>query len=179
MKSIADKFYSVGRVKDALGLKGDIYIKLRSQKADWIDDIKEVVLSDSETPKNLKSFKNFKFKKYKEGLAVKFDEVNDRTHAESLKGLYMLIPRDVLITSDENNFFLYEVLNFKVIDEVLGEIGTVSGFGSNGAQDLLIVLREKGDVAIPFIKEFTRQIDFKNKLIVMTLPEGLVEINDI
>ncbi len=173
------EYYSVGRVKDAHGLRGEIYIKLRSKQADWLGGLKELLLSDKEKPVELKKY-NLKFAKpHREGLRISVEGVGSRTEAELLRGKFMLIPSELLVTSDEDDFYLYEVQDFEVHDEKLGVLGKITGFGSNGAQDLIVVEGRFGKVEIPLIDPFIVKILFAEKKVLMDLPEGLVSEDDI
>ncbi|MCB9026796.1 MAG: 16S rRNA processing protein RimM [Bdellovibrionaceae bacterium] len=178
MTHIIEKYYSVGRVKEAHGLRGDLYIKLRSKRADWLEQLDRLILSESETPLNLNTFRLKKKKFFREGLLVQVEEIKDRTSAEKCRGLYMLIPTSYLMTSNEKDFYLYEVQGFEVIDKTLLSIGNITGFGSNGAQDLLEVTGPFGKVDILFIYEFIERISFDEKKIYMNLPLGMVQINE-
>ncbi|MCB0357296.1 MAG: 16S rRNA processing protein RimM [Bdellovibrionales bacterium] len=170
-------FYSVGRVKEAHGLRGELYVKLRSKRADWLEQIENVFLAKSEQGMEIKKFHLEKAKVHKEGLILKLKEISDRTQAEQCKGQFMLIPSSLLLTSDEKNYYFYEIQGFKVIDSKLGEVGVIKNFGSNGAQDLILVEGRFGEVDIPYIDEFIDKVDFKKREILMNLPEGLVELN--
>ena len=173
------EYYSVGRVKEAHGLKGELYIKLRSKQADWLSEIDQIILSEAEYPKNLKFYSIKKAKVHKDGLIVTLLEVNNRTEAEKCHGKFMLIPTSILLTANEDNFYFYEIEGFEVIDEQQRVIGLIIGFGSNGAQDLIQVKGPFGIVDIPFIDNFITKIDFKEKKVFMHLPEGLVEVNEV
>ncbi len=171
---MGSEYYSVGRVKDAHGLRGDIYIKLRSKRADWLESLEQLILSDYESPLNLKTYSIKEVKRVKDGLLFKLDEVTNRTEAEALKGKYMLLPTSILQTKDENDFYLFEITGFEVFNNG-DSIGIVEGFGSNGAQDLLLVKGKYGEVSIPLVDEFIVKILFEEHKIQMSLPEGLID----
>jgi 16S rRNA processing protein RimM len=172
---------TVAKVRDAHGLKGELFIIPFSKTADWAGDLKNFVLVKGEKDKEGKVVnKNLdvtikRMKKHKVGFIVQLDQISDRTLAESYKGARIQISNENLVSKKGENIFLKEVENFLVLDAE-NEIGPVVGFSSNGAQDLLVVQSgENTQVEVPFIPEFISVIDWDKKQIKMTLPEGFLQ----
>jgi 16S rRNA processing protein RimM len=163
----------IGKIKDAHGLRGDIYVIFFSKDYSWADLIEELYIED--TPYNV-----VKLAEHKDGLKIQLEGFTNRNQSEALIGKQVFLPADFFFTDDdEEGIFLSEIENFKVIDEVLGEVGTITGFSSNVAQDLLVVTSSSGkEYDIPFVNEFIVEIKRDDKVLLMKLPEGLLEIND-
>lgn len=163
----------IGKIKDAHGLRGDVFIIFFSKDYSWIDLIDEVFVE--ETP-----YEVIKAAEHKDGLKVQLKGVTDRNQSEALIGKQIYLPADFFFTQDkeEEGMFLSEIEKFKVIDKTAGEVGIITGFSSNTAQDLLVVTATSGKVfEIPFVEAFIVEIDHKNKTIQMDLPEGLLDLN--
>ena len=163
----------IGKIKDAHGLRGDVYVIFFSKDYSYADLIDELYIED--TP-----YEVIKAGEHKDGLKVQLKGVIDRNQSEALIGKQIYLPADFFFSQDEEEgLFLAEIENFKVIDKSLGEIGIITGFSSNVAQDLLIVTTAANrQVEIPFVDQFVVEIDHDNKVLQMDLPEGLLEIND-
>lgn len=78
---------------------------------------------------------------------------------------------------------LYEddVIGFSVVDADNNEIlGTVSEIDTNTINTLLIVKRLTTDETffIPFVDDFVQDIDSKCKVIMVNLPDGLIDLNE-
>lgn len=87
-------------------------------------------------------------------------------------GVY--IPQSLLTADPSAGLFLHQILGFDLYDIGGKCLGTITGFGSNGAQDLLKVQGEAGpEVLIPFVQAFLVNIDFDKRQVKMDLPEGL------
>jgi 16S rRNA processing protein RimM len=167
----APKTFSAGWVKDAHGLKGELYIQLFAKKADWLSSFKEFWLR----PKaggNLEAFPVVHSKPHRDGLIVRTAQIIDRTQAEKYKGFTFLIPNSYLQAQAGDTIFLKQVLGFTVKDGER-EVGIIEGFSTNGAQDLLNVKSASKEVLIPFVSAFIKQIDFDNRVVIMELPAGL------
>lgn len=162
----------IGKIKDAHGLRGDVFIIFFSKDYSWIDLIDEVYIE--ETP-----YEVIKAAEHKDGLKVQLKGVTDRNQSEALIGKQIYLPADFFFTQEEDEgMFLAEIEKFKVVDKTAGEIGIITGFSSNTAQDLLVVTSPSGEVfEIPFVDAFIVEIDHENKTVQMDLPEGLLDLN--
>jgi 16S rRNA processing protein RimM len=201
------EYITVGKVKDAHGIKGELYLLIFSGETAWLDQLTEIHLippevSESaqsprskgashdgagdansrnaikptaEKPPAIVDLKIKSVRPHKGGLIVKTHELRDRNQAEAFIGHLFQIPKDFLKSEPGEALYLGEVHGFSVEIET-GLIGAVIGFSSNGAQDLLVVPTDKGEVEIPFVDEFVESIDYENKIIRMKLPEGLLEL---
>lgn len=162
----------VGKVKDAHGLRGELFILVFSGDSSWAEKLKHFQLRDSLG--QVQSFDVKNIKSNKKGLILSTKTISDRTQAEALIGSQFLIPEELLISKKGETIYLSEILNFSLIDEKKKTLGKISGFSSNGPQDLLIVKNEMGEHLIPFVAPWIKDINFEEKSIEMNLPPGLL-----
>jgi 16S rRNA processing protein RimM len=160
--------YKAGWVKDAHGLKGELYVQLFAKRADWLSSFREFWLGEEQAVRYFVE----RAQPHKLGLIVKSESIQDRTSAERLKGQAFFIPISYLQSEEEGTFFLYQILGFALMD---GErsAGRIADFASNGAQDLLVVENGAKRFLVPFVEAFIRNIDFDGRVIHMELPPGL------
>lgn len=109
-------------------------------------------------------------------LVVRFEDVSDRTDAESLNGIKLYLTRDVFPPAeDEDEFYHVDLIGlpvFTIRDEPVGNVIAVPDFG---AGDLLEVKPHKGpSFLIPFTREIVPRVDLKAGRIVVDPPEGLL-----
>lgn len=177
-----EDYIKVGKVKEAHGLMGDLYLLLFTNSRDWLELITEVFLQKTEEPFNVNHARRIAVtsqKKFKKGILLKSEDLESRTEAELYKGWFWYIPKSLLKTESQDQFYLHEILGFKVFTEensVFVDRGVkVSGFSTNGVQDLAIVTTSQGDFEIPLVDEFIFKIDYQDFCIYLKIPEGLVE----
>jgi 16S rRNA processing protein RimM len=170
------KYVPVGRVKDAHGIKGELFIVLFAGEAAWLNKLKEIRLMKPDAPagQNPEIFPVKAAKIHKNGFIAKTDLIKDRNRAEELKGFVLEIPESMLVSKKGESLYLREVLGFKVFTKAKGEVGTIEAFSTNTAQDLLVVKTSWGTFEIPFVKDFVENIDFEKKEVHLDLPEGLL-----
>jgi 16S rRNA processing protein RimM len=170
----------VGKVKEAHGLRGDLYLLIFSKEAAWIDDLDFFLLSPSDDPSQGSEFEVQKAKLYKDGLIVKSIEVPDRTAAEKLKGQMLFVPEDLFQSEDDEVPYLLEIEGFTVSDFENQDIGVIVGFSSNNVQDLLVVKKTNGKKSeIPFVNDFVMKLDHQARRLQMNLPEGLLDFETL
>lgn len=104
--------------------------------------------------------------------------IASRNESDLFLGNEIWVPSDVFTSQDGQSLYLVEIEKFQVVDEKLKHIGQITGFSSNGAQDLLLVEGQGKKYEIPFVKEFIQEINYDLKVVKTQLPEGLLEIND-
>lgn len=167
----------VGKVREAHGLKGDLYVVIFSGDISWAKRMKKFSLQLKGEAEG-QEFSVERIKPFKKGFIVKAAEVSDRTMAESLEHFEFLIDEDLLVSKPGETIFLSEIKNFKVKNIEQTVLGEIIDFSSNGAQDLLIVSVNGKNVEIPFVEAFIKKIDFKHQSIVMDLPEGLLDLEN-
>lgn len=168
----------MGWIKSAHGIRGENYVQLYADQADWLDEADRLHLLRPGA-KDLTAHKLQKKTPHKEGLIVKFTDSPDRNYAETLAKSGVYIPTEWLVAEDGDAFFLKQIENFELLDPEKKSLGRISGFSTNGVQDLLIVQRTDGlgEVLVPLVEAFLVTIDFEGKTVTMDLPEGLFDLD--
>lgn len=159
----------IGKVKDAQGIKGDLFIYLFVPVEDWIEDLEIVRLGDK-----VFSLKNFR--EHKQGLVITVESIHDRNAAEVLKGKEFAVDSSLFVSEEGEAIYLSEILDFEVIEAQVGLLGRVHSFVDNGVYDLLVLEYKGIDIQLPFVDEFITEIDHEMKQIHMQLPEGLLDV---
>ena len=167
-------WYTVGHVKEPHGLKGDLYIYVKSGESYWLDELTELRLKKPHSD-DYEIYKIIKKKPFKKGIHIHIDGVEDRNQSEAIKGYEVQIPEELLTSKEGESVYLKEIINFEVYIEESICVGEIIGFGGSTFQDLIIVKNSFGEYEIPLVDEFIVNIDYENNRIDMKLPEGLIE----
>ncbi len=164
----------LGYIARAFGIGGGVVIKLINQQSDSFAVSKQLLLkwpSGQERAVTVRAIMH--------GGRVFFDGVLDRTQAEALKGAEVWLNRNDLPKLDDDEFYLTDLLNARVIDMTGAPLGEVIGFASNGPQVLLELKTIAGHVAlIPAVKPIIHHIDYAAKIITLDAPNGLLDALD-
>ena len=98
-------------------------------------------------------------------LAVQLPDCPDRTAAEKLKGLLIAVPRSSLPKQSNNEYYWSDLIGLVVVNEAGVTLGLVTNLLETGANLVLSVQGEGGEILIPFVATAIKQVDLKNKII--------------
>jgi len=108
-------------------------------------------------------------------LLVRFDEVPDRTTAESARGLLLhaTVPADES-PDDPEEFYDHQLVGLSAEDLHGGGLGEVTAV-LHGAQDLLQIRTPDGrDALVPFVAALVPEVDLAGGRVVVADRPGLV-----
>lgn len=173
---MSTEYVKVGKVKDAHGIRGELFIVIFAGEAAWLPKLETLkLLPNDEAPQeSAKVFAVKSVRAHKNGFIAKTTELKTRNDAEALKGWTFEIPKEFFVSTKGESIYLREIEGFRVKTKANGEVGTIRSFSSNGVQDLLVVQTEKGEFEIPFVEAYVVNIDYDTQLIEMDLPLGLL-----
>lgn len=154
----------VGDIINTHGIKGELKVLPTSDESfdreiDYYIDDKLVNVEYSRFHKNtiLVKFKNY-------------DNINDVLIFKS-KTIY--ISEDDLLELEEDEYYVKDLVDSKVVDENNQEIGILDDILEYEANDVYVVKNGEKEYLIPAVAEFILDIDTENKIIKVKLIEGM------
>lgn len=96
--------------------------------------------------------------------------------AAALCGRELYLPLYLLPKLDGNRFYFHEVVGFRVIDSVYGDIGVLEQVIDYPAQPLFQIMKNGTEVLVPVIDPVIDKVDRKLKTIFITAPNGLIDL---
>lgn len=109
-------------------------------------------------------------------LLIKFEEVPDRTAADSLRGTRFFAAPLEREEDDEEGFYDHELEGLRVIHDGV-DIGEVTGVLHGPAgQTLEVALTAGREALIPFVHDIVPEVDLEAGTCTITPPEGLLEL---
>lgn len=106
---------------------------------------------------------------------VTFEEITAE-QAAALAGHELYLPLDLLPKLTGNQFYFHEVVGFRVVDSVYGDIGTLAQVIEYPAQPLFQIMKNGVEVLVPVIDNVIDKVDRDSKTIFITAPNGLIEL---
>lgn len=112
---------------------------------------------------------------------LKLKEINSISEAFSLKGRGLFLPEEDLKFLADGEYFAFQLQGCQVITEQGQLIGEVIDIWFIPNNELLIVKKKGTDneVLVPFQESICVEVDLSQKKIVISPPEGLLEIDEI
>jgi len=109
---------------------------------------------------------------------VLFEGVHDRTGAEALRGVLLQVESSTLTPpSDPDEFHDHQLVGLRVVSLGGDDLGAVARIDHAPASDLIVLDKSGGGTAlIPFVSQFVPTVDVAGGRIVVSLPDGLLDL---
>ena len=111
-------------------------------------------------------------------LIVAFDGILDREAADALRGVRLCVDSaDLPAPEDPDEIHDFQLVGLAAVDPAGQPLGEVVGVEHGPAADLLVVRQLDGRRAlVPFVKAIVPVVDLGAGTMVLTPPEGLLEL---
>ena len=108
-----------------------------------------------------------------------FEEIPDRTGAESLRGTRLFIDAEDAVAQDEDDaWYEDELVGLAAVDRAGTTLGEVTGLRTGAVQDQLVLRLTNGSEAlVPFVEAIVPEVDVEGGRVVVDAPVGLLELN--
>jgi 16S rRNA processing protein RimM len=158
----------IGKVVNAVGLKGEVKVFNYSGSKDRFESLKTVYIGSA-------ALEIEKVRYVKNTPVLKLAGVDDRNGAEGLKGEDVCICESDLPVLTEGEYFIRDMIGLSVYDEKGDLLGVLCDVIQNKGQDLYEIETGCGSkILIPAVEEFITGIDISVKRIDVKLIDGLV-----
>lgn len=174
VRAMKDPLVEVGRVAGSHGVTGKVRVKPYSGDPSGLLGVRAVRLS-AEGPGREKRTRDFEVKAAEPqgGFAVfSLGGIDSREEAKVWSGASVSVSRAELPSPAEGEYYWVDLIGCEVMDESGGRIGEIAGLEEGAAHDWLAIRREGGESLLPMVSEFIREIDIRNRLIVVAPPDG-------
>jgi 16S rRNA processing protein RimM len=170
-----EQFILVGTVSKPHGLRGDLKLHRFSDSAESLMGYTTFTLVDDQGRLSDR-YSVEKSRMQGKIVVVKLAGVDDRTSAENLTGKGVLVNKNDLPTLEDDEYYWYQFIGLPVTTMEDEMLGTVRSIFSNGAQDILVVEGDSGELLIPMVDDIVKQ--HTEYGVVIAPPPGLLDIND-
>ena len=166
-------FVEVGKVVKTHGVNGEIIVELDNPAI--IEDTNEPVVLEIEglrVPFFIEQAKAVSAQRAR----VQFDCTHTQQRANTLVGCRVFVSPDLLENIDDEFASPTALVGFNVIDNNKGSLGTIRSIDNLNINPLMVVGDNK--LLIPFHPDFVTKIDFRKKQVKVSVPEGLLNLNN-
>lgn len=103
---------------------------------------------------------------------LQFEEIHDRTAAEALRGVVLMIETDEWDDGEEE-WYDVDLVGRAALHVDGSSLGVVRDVEHGPAQDLLVVRTPSGDVRVPFVVQLVPEV--RADAVIINPPEGLFD----
>ena len=166
-------FVEVGRVVKTHGVSGELIIELDNPSI--LEDSNEPVVLEIEglrVPFFIKQAQAVSSQRAR----VQFDCTRTEQRAKTLVGSKVFVNPIIFDDIDDEFASPTALVGFNVIDSSKGPLGTIRSIDNLNINPLMVV--GDNELLIPFHPDFVTKIDFRKKQVKVSVPEGLLNINN-
>lgn len=154
----------VGVISAPHGVRGTLRVKpagdgrhLREGLAPVLNGSRHRIITSRPTPK---------------GFLLDFDEFNDRSEVEALRGKELTLDRSELDAPDKDEVYVADLVGLEVFDGSGEKLGTVAETFPTAAHEILAVRKSNApDLYLPFTVEHVPELDLEAGRITANPPE--------
>lgn len=169
-----DCFY-LGKIVKKYSFKGELILRLDTDEPEIYENLNAVFIDMGKTL--VPYFIESSLVQKGNHIRIRFEDVDSEQEAELLLKRDVYLPLDLLPELKGNQFYFHEVVGFLIEDESFGKIGIIDSVNDASAQLLFVVKNDEDEILIPVVDDFIKKIDRKNKKVLISTPEGLIDMN--
>jgi 16S rRNA processing protein RimM len=165
----------IGEILRPHGVAGEVRMRVLTRYPERLPELETVYLgSKPDSGKNIQ-FALQSVRMHQGYALLKLRGVDDRTQADRLRELFVMVSIEDAVPLEEDEYYLYQLIGLAV-QTIEGEmLGTLTEVLETGANDVYIVdSPQYGEVLIPATDETIIQTDLESRIITVKLPEGLL-----
>jgi 16S rRNA processing protein RimM len=164
-----DEYLVVGRVVRPHGVRGAVLVEPVSKLIDSLEPGNEVFLGDENTQVKLLSSRY-----HQNRLMISLSGINDRTQAETLRGMELKIRFMQAAPLEEDEYYYWQIIGLEAVLESGESLGKVAEIIETGANDVYVVRDEQGgEILLPAIAAVILKVDLASEKILVRLMPGL------
>jgi 16S rRNA processing protein RimM len=168
-----EKCFYLGKVIRTHGYKGALKIALDVDEPEHYRDLDIVYI---ELKKKLIPFliENLHLENNKANL--KLEDIDSLEQAERFLNAKLFLPLELLPKLKGDKFYFHEIIGFKVVDHIHGNLGVIQKVLELPGNPLFSIDHKGTEVLIPIADEIIQRVDRKSKVIHIKAPDGLIEL---
>ena len=169
----------VARIGKPHGLHGEVTVQLHTDEPERRLAVGTLLDTEAATGTGVPRALTVRSTRVHNGIwLVAFEEVPDRTGAESLRGTRLVLEGPPDVAPDEDDVYTEDQLRgLTVVDPAGVVLGEVVGLVLGAAQDRLVVRLPDGrEAEVPFVAAIVPEVDVEGGRVVLHAPAGLLDL---
>jgi 16S rRNA processing protein RimM len=166
------RLIEVGRVAGGFGVRGDVRITTYTEDPLALKAYRDLRREDGSPGLTILSARAVKG-----GIVARAKEIETKEQADAMRGLKLFVPRDRLPATDEDEFYLTDLVGLDAVTPEGERLGRVKAVPNFGAGDLLEIDPGEGEPTwyLPFTREAVPEVDVAAGKVVAVRPTEVSE----
>ena len=162
-----------GKITKTHGLKGELTVKLDVANPEDFKDLRYLMIEDRG---NLIPYFIENQKINGDKMIVRLQDVKKVEQAVAFMGKAVFLPNEFMPELEDDDFYYKEIVGFKMVDALKGEIGEISDVLEYPTQAVIQVMKDGKEILIPIHDDIIQKVDKKAKILTVKAPEGLIDM---
>lgn len=165
----------LGEILRPHGVRGELRMRIHTDYPERIAELETVYLGRGTDDQRARPYTVQAARFHHDYLLLQLEDIPDRSAAERLRGLKVMIDFANAIPLDDDEVYLYQLIGLRVESETGEVLGEVRHILETGANDVYIVDSPTyGEILIPVHDETLIRLDVDEGVVVVRLPDGLL-----
>ena len=165
-------FVSIARIVKKRGIRGEVTAELLTDFPERFTSLNKVHI-DNAGKRYWEELERYWFHQHR--IVLKFCGRDRPEEVQELVGGELQVPEEERYEIPEDSYYYSDLIGCQVVEneKLLGMVSEI--FETDGIGSHLVVKTEIGEeFMIPLVRKFFREVDVKDEIIKVSLPEGLV-----
>ncbi|MCT8139801.1 ribosome maturation factor RimM [Anaerobacillus sp. CMMVII] len=169
------KYFNVGKIVNTHGVRGEVRVISSTDFADERFAVGSVLYLEHKDLQDRRQLKVASHRQHKNFDLLTFENHPNINDVVAYKGGTLQVTENQLSELEDEEFYYHEIIGCNVVTEDGEELGKVKEILATGAKDVWVVQRKNGgkDLLFPYIEQVVKQVDVREKKVVIHLMDGL------
>ncbi len=157
----------IGKAVKVFGIKGEIKVRPYTESLTSFENSVRLVFDET-------AYEVAGFRVHKGAILVRLQGIDTPEKAQELVGKLVKTDEENLPAKEEDEYYWFELLGMRVVTKDGRELGKISQITPTGANDVLHVEGEFGEILLPMIDDVVLEVDTETETMTVDPLEGLI-----
>lgn len=168
-----EQLLRVGVISSTHGVRGEVKVYPTTDDVNRFKKLKKVIL---DTGRDYLDLEITGVKFFKNQVILKFKGIDNINDIEKYKGKDLLVNREDAVALEENENYVADLIDLKVVTEDGQVLGYLTEVMETGANDVYVVETEDGkELLLPAIRDCILDVDLEEEVMTVHILPGLFD----
>lgn len=166
------EYIEIGQIVNTNGLKGVVKVNPFTDDISKFEELKYVYI---QLKSELKKVKIEQVRYNKNQVLLKLEGIDSIEEAEKYRNFYLKTEKESQEDLGEDTYYIVDLIGLDVYSDKNEYLGKIEDVFPTGSNDVYVVKDNLGkQILIPAIADVVKEVDLKNKKMIINLIPGLV-----
>lgn len=169
------RFLIIGRIRKPHGVKGALKVAIHSDDPQRFKTLDRVFISANPEDHRPNEYRVVDVRLQHADAVIRFEGIETPEDARSYNSQWLFIALEDVAPLSDGEMFTWQLIGLEVETAEGQLLGKVASLLETGANDVLVVNGDKGEILLPDIPDVVQEIDLQSGKIIVTPLPGLLQ----